>query len=150
VDERFDFTVHSIKACTGISTAVAVHSASDEFRGLDSDERFAQVLSAFEVHGEATDDSNRPPHPDSGAGDRGRISTRVWRHSTGTPVMQVKATDRAMVISIDNRAVPGFGEYLLSEMEKLVSAYLKQTASAPAPVALYLPRAAALTTKEGQ
>jgi ParB family transcriptional regulator, chromosome partitioning protein len=108
-------------------------ASSDAFRGLDSDARFAQVFSAFKAHEEAKSDTSEPPQTACVAEEHGPTSARVWHHSTGTPVMRVKATDRAVVLSIDNRAIPGFGEYLLSKMESLVSAYLKQTASMERP-----------------
>ena len=103
--------------------------SSDAFRSLDSDARFAQVFSALEAPGVAREDPSQPLQPANAAEAPGRSRARVWHHSTGAPVMRVKSTDRAVVLSIDNRAIPGFSEYLLSEMDALISAYLEQTAS---------------------
>ncbi|MBV8936993.1 MAG: plasmid partitioning protein RepB [Alphaproteobacteria bacterium] len=103
--------------------------SSEAFRGLDSDARFAQVFSAFEAPREVKNDPGQPVQPGEEPVGPGRSPAQVWHHSTGTPVMRVKATDRSVVLSIDNRAIPGFGEYLLSEMESLVSTYLKQRAA---------------------
>lgn len=41
--------------------------------------------------------------------------------------MRVTTTQRSTQLTIDNKVLPGFGEYLLAEMENLVSVYLKMT-----------------------
>jgi hypothetical protein len=102
---------------------------SGTFRDLDSDAKFAEVFSAFEEARDTGDDPNQPLQPANARDARERRVAQVWHHSSGTAVMRVKATERAVVLSIDNRVVPGFSEYLISEMENLVSAYLKRTVS---------------------
>lgn len=95
--------------------------SSESFQVLESDARFVEVKAAVEAS-----TSNITPKPAEAEKARDQKPAEMWAHSSGRSVMKVKATDRGLVLSIDNRAVPGFGEYLLSEMETLVTAYLNQ------------------------
>lgn len=99
---------------------------SSAFLVEESDARFHQVWALL---GSSDNESN--PADVATAGDRShaRSAAEYWYHSSGALVMKVATTERVVVLSIDNRTVPGFGAYLLSEMENLVSAYLKSQVS---------------------
>lgn len=100
--------------------------ASEVFRNSGSDFRFQQVVAAF-----SDTEQDAPSAATQEEGRTGRPS-RYWSHTDGTRVMKITATDRAVVLSIDSRSVPGFGEYLLGEMESLFTAFISQK-STPEP-----------------
>lgn len=120
---------HTGKLPIGLTMAVA----SDSFLGLTSDARFARVLSSFNVPADdACAESQQTGNDKNAVGTRKGSATQLWHHSSGALVLRLRSTERTVVFSIDNRTIPGFADYLLSEMEALVSAYMK-TASPPPP-----------------
>lgn len=99
--------------------------ASPAFLAEESDVRFQQVWNL------QNSSDNEPKLAETATVDdesRARSAAEYWHHSSGARVMKVTRTERAVVLSIDNRTMPGLGAYLLSEMEELVSAYLKSEA----------------------
>lgn len=88
------------------------------FRSVDSDLRFQQVLAWF-----------NEPEPAASVGEgegprRERGPTRTWVHSSGARVMKVNSTERATTLAIDKAAAPGFDLFLLDRMEDLYSRFL--------------------------
>ncbi|MFD2029360.1 hypothetical protein ACFSKM_01625 [Ancylobacter dichloromethanicus] len=44
---------------------------------------------------------------------------QYWSTPAGVRVARVSSTDRAFVLSIDKRNAPGFGDFLLTQMDRL-------------------------------
>ncbi|WP_161600863.1 plasmid partitioning protein RepB [Teichococcus oryzae] len=94
-----------------------------DFRAVESDERFRQVLDRF----------SQPPKAPGAEKDglrREREPARSWAHSTGAEILKIASTGRATVLTIDKRSAPGFDAFLLDQMETLYSKYLAEQARA--------------------
>lgn len=98
---------------------------SSAFLVEESDARFQQVWALLG----SPDNESNPAVATAGDRSHARSAAEYWYHSSGALVMKVTTTERVVVLSIDNRTVPGFGAYLLSEMENIVSAYLESQVS---------------------
>jgi ParB family chromosome partitioning protein len=85
------------------------------FRAAPSDGRFDAVLELL----------RRPLHrpPSEAEALPGREQSCYWSTGNGLKVAKVRSTDRNFILTIDRRAAPDFGEYLLDEMERLYQAY---------------------------
>jgi ParB family chromosome partitioning protein len=98
-------------------TAPLLTSAA--FLAAGSDERFNLVLAHFQ---KGEDPSGAPA-----ASKRPRPTTpRDWAAPDGTRIARVAANERTFSVTIDARAAPGFGDYLLSRMDTLYAGYAKQ------------------------
>jgi ParB family chromosome partitioning protein len=86
---------------------------STVFKTASSDDRFQKVLAWLERPVSSEANNSARPKP-----------AQHWSHSTGVRIMKVAATERATVLTIDNRLAPGFDAYLLKQMENLYSAFL--------------------------
>jgi ParB family transcriptional regulator, chromosome partitioning protein len=98
--------------------------ASAAFQTDDSDERFQQVLARLGQRDREGEGASAAPDTQDPTG---REPARHWAHSSGARVLKVASTDRATVLTIDRRAVPGFDAFLLERMETLYSAFLAQS-----------------------
>jgi ParB family chromosome partitioning protein len=93
--------------------------ASETFRTAESDVRFDRVLQLLAGNDDAL----------AGDAGKGRGPRRSSRHDEeswppeGNKVVVLTHNARASLMSIDRRAAPGFGEYLLSQMERLFAEY---------------------------
>jgi ParB family transcriptional regulator, chromosome partitioning protein len=102
------------------SEQLATLLASDAFLTAESDVRFdlvVQLLAGVE-------------HPVAPERVKGRGLSRVTRHDVqtwapagSTKLVTLTRNARLAIVSIDRRAAPGFGEYLLTQMERLFREY---------------------------
>jgi ParB family transcriptional regulator, chromosome partitioning protein len=93
-------------------------AASRVFRDATSDERFNQALAHFQM-------AKTPwvPGESDDARSTRRTGARFWSTADGTRIARVTATERAFVLSIDSRIAPGFGDFLLAQMDRLYANY---------------------------
>jgi ParB family chromosome partitioning protein len=84
-------------------------------RALTSDQRFDLALTLLS---DPTTPSPLPPR-------RGRrISNgQFWSSPNGVRVARISSTERAFVLSIDKRSAPGFGDFLLAQMNRLYETF---------------------------
>lgn len=92
----------------------------EDFRTASSDERFNQVQSVL-VGGDAGGGKNAARR--KGQGDR--HDRQSWGPSQDETLVTLKRNARSCVISIDQRQAPEFGDFLLRQMDRLYSEYLK-------------------------
>jgi len=97
---------------------VAQIIASKAFKAAKSDERF-NILEVGLVAEEAGKQSKKPT---KGAG-QGREAARVWSGPDGKKIARFQANERAFNFSIDSHVAPGFGDYLLAQMDRLYADY---------------------------
>ena len=88
---------------------------SEASRALTSDQRFDLALTLL------TDPTTPSPLPPR----RGRrISNgQFWSSPNGVRVARISSTERAFVLSIDKRSAPGFGDFLLAQMNRLYETF---------------------------
>jgi ParB family transcriptional regulator, chromosome partitioning protein len=88
---------------------------SEASRALTSDQRFDLALTLLS---DPTTPSPLPPR-------RGRrISNgQFWSSPNGVRVARISSTERAFVLSIDKRSAPGFGDFLLAQMDRLYETF---------------------------
>ncbi len=93
----------------------AIHQilSSDAFSEASSDGRFILALSHF------------VGRPDQGAGAR-RARPSYWSTSEGARVVKISSNDKTFLVSIDKEAAPGFGDFLVSQLDGLYAAYENQ------------------------
>lgn len=89
--------------------------AGADIQAISSDERFELVLRLISGHPTAAEPAARAGAP--------RARGQYWSTPTGVRVARVSSTDRAFVLSIDRRSAPGFGDFLLTQMDRLFEAY---------------------------
>ena len=89
------------------------------FLAAPSDQRFEMLLSFL------TRPLGAQPKPDDTGRLRARGRTRYWSPPNGVRIARVAANDDAFVLTIDQRAAPAFGEFILNEMNNLYSAYTR-------------------------
>lgn len=97
-----------IEQVTDFLASAAVQAAS-------SDERFDLVFALI----------TNPPAPEEPASRAvaKRTHGQYWSTPAGVRVARVSSTDRAFVLSIDKRNAPGFGDFLLTQMDRLFETY---------------------------
>jgi ParB family transcriptional regulator, chromosome partitioning protein len=94
---------------------------SEAFLAATSDERFNQVLAhVLKQSGTGAKNQLEPPNSDR------RNRAQFWANNTGQHVVRVTASDRALTLAIDKRLAPGFGDYLLTQMDVLYATYINQ------------------------
>jgi ParB family transcriptional regulator, chromosome partitioning protein len=93
---------------------------SNAFLAATSDERFNIVLTHM-LQCAATD---RTDH--SGPPNHTRANAQYWANQTGQRLVRVTASERALTLAIDKRLAPGFGDYLLQQMDALYASYVHQ------------------------
>jgi ParB family chromosome partitioning protein len=95
------------------------------FLARSSDSRFDSVQELLRRPADRPfDEAESLPKPELKP--RGRRS--YWSSRDGVKVAKVTSNDRNFVLSIDKRAAPHFGDYLMDEMERLYEAYSKKHA----------------------
>jgi len=94
---------------------------SAEFAHVPSDDRFNLVLSHFEAA-----ILEKAARGTAQTGPRGRLRAQFWSTSDGARVARISGNDRAFVLSVDRRIAPGFGDFLLSQMDRLYADYTEQ------------------------
>jgi ParB family chromosome partitioning protein len=87
--------------------------SSEAFSDATSDGRFVLALSHF------------VSTPAQGVSAR-RVRPSYWSTSEGTRVAKISSSDKAVLVSIDKRAAPGFGDFLISQLDSLYAAYENQ------------------------
>jgi len=94
---------------------------SAEFAHAQSDDRFNIVLAHFEavLSENVTRDTAQ-------TGPQRRSRAQFWSTSNGARVARISGNDRAFVLSVDRRVAPGFGDFLLSQMDRLYADYTSQ------------------------
>ena len=90
---------------------------SAAFRAADSDSRFGQVadLALASARTSGT-------HPRSSP----RRDVQAWAPQGGEPVVAVTRNARTCLMSFDLRRAPGFGDFVLTEMDRLYAMYMAQ------------------------
>ena len=104
-------------------TAWAAVLESKRFQELDSDARFAHVLDLIMSGGASPERAGR--------GERAapRHEIQQWGPSARNGrVVSLTHNTRAAMLSIDQRAAPGFGEFLLARMDQLYAEYSTERA----------------------
>lgn len=90
------------------------------FLACSSDRRFELVLEVFQSPVPIVQNVPRS----SGASEpKAKGQGNYWSSRAGQKVAKVTESDRAFILTIDRRVAPDFGEYLLSEMDRLYEAY---------------------------
>jgi len=100
--------VRSFELKRGRKQQLDVIIASDAFRRLNSDQRFAAVLKAM---------SDRPHQTEL---------PRVWTEPHGKTVVSVKQTKGTARLMIDERKAPDFSVFVLQQMPQLYANYRKE------------------------
>lgn len=90
---------------------------SEGFRTSSSDDRFNRVLALITKTAGIAERGQREQ------GDRQDMQR--WAPSEGPTLVTLKRSGRSCVITIDQRQAPDFGEFLLRQMDRLYSDYLK-------------------------
>ena len=105
---------------------------NDGYKALIKDRTFAAAESdiRFEMANELL---SAPPGPTSQPLARVRIlrargSARYWTPSGGRRTAKITVNHQAFVLALDQRAAPGFGDYLLGELDRLYDDYVKKGA----------------------
>ena len=57
---------------------------------------------------------------------RARGRARYWTPPGGRRTAKITANDQAFVLAVDQRIAPGFGEFLVGELDRLYNAYAKK------------------------
>jgi ParB family chromosome partitioning protein len=98
---------------------------SPEFGEGTSDERFNLVMDFFSQPstGKQTNPGDLPARRL-----RARGQTRYWSPKSGVRLARITSNESAFVLAIDKRVAPGFGDYLLAELDQLYDAYSKSRA----------------------
>ncbi len=87
--------------------------SSAAFSEATSDGRFILTLAHF-ASGPASEISGR------------RNRATYWSNRNGARVAKISSNDKALLISVDKRAAPGFGDFLVSQLDGLFAAYENQ------------------------
>lgn len=101
-------------------------SAASEFTAATSDERFELAL----VHFSATDDRQIASSPV--ALRKPAAEGSYWSTGDGRRIARIKADPRKFTVAIDEKAAPGFGDFLLKQMDSLYASYQSHVKEAPA------------------
>ncbi|WP_158743471.1 plasmid partitioning protein RepB [Acidisphaera sp. L21] len=103
----------------GVSPGAEALVRTTDFTALPSDDRFGALHRAFS---DPAPSSVSLPHPaDTARPPRARST--YWATEDGKRLVKITASDRAFVLTIDAKAAPAFGEFLLAEMEQLYDTY---------------------------
>jgi ParB family chromosome partitioning protein len=90
------------------------------FAAADSDMRFELTVNSLSVTAELG-----PPFSAVGRIPRARGRARYWTPPGGRRTAKITANDQAFVLAVDQRVAPGFGEYLMGELDRLYGDYEK-------------------------
>lgn len=97
-----------------------------EFEAASSDERFEMALAHFSA----------PKDPPSAAPlslpRKPAAEGSYWSNGDGRRIARIKADSRKFMVAIDERAAPGFGDFLLKQMDRLYASYQSDVKEAPA------------------
>lgn len=101
-------------------------TSSEAFVVSESDGRFELALTFFS-------DPNAPLRSDTScAARRSTAEANFWANGEGHKIARIKADRRNFTVSIDERAAPGFGDFLLKQMDRLYASYQSETRETPA------------------
>jgi ParB family transcriptional regulator, chromosome partitioning protein len=94
--------------------------AGEAFRAVESDVRFDLVVQLL-----AGNENPAAPEGEKGRGPgrAPRNDVQTWAPAGSNKLVALTLNARSAVVSIDRRAAPGFGEYLLTQMERLFQDY---------------------------
>jgi ParB family chromosome partitioning protein len=98
---------------------------SDAFVSATSDLRFAQLHELLSSPG------SKSPKPGSG----GTAAPSYWTSRDGTRIIRISANSKSVVLAIDKAKAPGFGDFLLTRMERLLEEYRTEHSLAGSEVA---------------
>lgn len=111
---------------SGSSLNIEALTATAAFAAASSDDRFelalAQISSPISVAGEAPVGSPRKS-PAEGS---------FWSNGEGHKIARIKADPRRFTMALDERVAPGFGDFLLKQMDRLYASYQSEMKEAPA------------------
>lgn len=93
--------------------------AASEFVAASSDDRFNLVFESVSGHSNAPMKKRQSAIKARGAGEQ------FWSSPEGVRVARVTTNDQAFVFSIDQRKAPGFGDFLLEQMDRLFQDFTK-------------------------
>jgi ParB family chromosome partitioning protein len=103
---------HSCKALLG----------DPAFISAQSDDRFNLMKDRLS----AVSDTATQHKPDVNRALRARGQAQYWTPPGGTRTAKITANEQAFVLTLDQRAAPGFGDFLLSELDRLYQAFAKK------------------------
>ncbi len=101
-------------------------SATAEFAAATSDERFELALLHF-----STLDGPQVAPP-RGYAQKPTAGGSYWSNGNGRRIARIKADARKFTVAIDEKAAPGFGDFLLKELDRLYASYQSHMKEAPA------------------
>jgi ParB family transcriptional regulator, chromosome partitioning protein len=91
---------------------------NEAFRAASSDDRFNRTVDLIMI-----DEKAAPRSTGKERGQGGRHDIQSWAPSQGNTLVTMKHHTRRCVMNIDQRQAPGFGEFLLRQMERLYREY---------------------------
>jgi ParB family chromosome partitioning protein len=92
--------------------------ANESFAGAASDDRFAQVAELF-----ASPAGEEKPVSEKRAGQGTRGDVRYWGPSEAEHLVKATQNTKSYLLSIEQVNAPGFGDFVLSQMEQLYRQY---------------------------
>jgi ParB family chromosome partitioning protein len=95
---------------------------SEEFRRADSDARF-DLVASFLVSGGKSGRTEGRQGQGTHAG-RPRFDAQHWGPADGDRLVTMTHNARSSVIAVDRRHAPGFGEFILAQMDRLYVEYV--------------------------
>jgi ParB family chromosome partitioning protein len=91
--------------------------ASPDFDKADSDARFEMLHTQLVAAVPATKEKSPSRN------EQGRAAAQFWATHAGERIARVSNTERSFTLAIDSQAAPGFGDYLLAQMDSLYADY---------------------------
>jgi ParB family transcriptional regulator, chromosome partitioning protein len=92
------------------------------FISASSDDRFNQITDRLS----AAPDSANPHKPGANRTLRARGRARYWGPPGGTRMAKITTNEQAFVLALDQHAAPGFGDFLLGELDQLYQTFAKK------------------------
>lgn len=92
------------------------------FASATSDSRFNQMKDELS----AGSDTAVQHKPNANRALRARGQARYWTPAGGTRTAKITSNERAFVLALDQHAAPGFGDFLLGELDRLYQAFAKK------------------------
>ena len=105
----------------GDTAAIVDHLLTDEVRNRSSDQRF-DAVAAF-IEGET---AKRAAAAQTATVTRDRGTKEFWAHEAGVRLAKPSRSEKEFKLTLDNRQAPGFGDYLVAQMDRLFHEYSNQ------------------------
>lgn len=105
----------------GDTGAIVAYLLTEQTRNLSSDERFDAAVAFIE-----DETAKRSAAAQIAAGPQGRGTKEFWANAAGVRLAKLSRSDKAFKLTLDNRQAPGFGDYLMAQMDRLFDEYSSQ------------------------